>query len=59
MDETLTGGGHAGYRDNPHVAEGSRAPTFAMVVLNIRNERWDGVPFILKVRGCAGYNYKD
>lgn len=51
---TLTAGqytasrGHAGYRDNPHVAEGSRAPTFAMVVLNIRNERWDGVPFILK-----------
>jgi glucose-6-phosphate 1-dehydrogenase len=40
--------GKLGYKDNPNVAADSRAPTFAMLVLNIRNERWDGVPFILK-----------
>ena len=40
--------GKLGYKDNPSVAADSRAPTFAMIVLNIRNERWDGVPFILK-----------
>ena len=28
--------------------EGSTCPTFAAAVLNINNERWDGVPFILK-----------
>lgn len=26
----------------------SSTPTFACVVLKIKNERWDGVPFILK-----------
>ena len=41
--------GKLGYKDNPSVAAGaSVAPTFAMIVLNIRNERWDCVPFILK-----------
>ena len=40
--------GKPGYRDNASVADGSRTPTYAMVVLNVRNERWDGVPFILK-----------
>ena len=28
--------------------EGSTCPTFAAAVLRINNERWDGVPFILK-----------
>ena len=41
-DETL------GYLDDETVPKGSRTPTFAMAVLYIRNERWDGVPFILK-----------
>ena len=30
------------------VWQDSRTPTFCMAVLRIRNERWDGVPFILK-----------
>lgn len=42
------GAGQGGYLESPGVAPGSRAPTFAMMVLRIRNERWDGVPFILK-----------
>ena len=41
-DETLS------YLDDETVPKGSRTPTFAMAVLYIRNERWDGVPFILK-----------
>ena len=37
-----------GYLDDKTVPEGSTCPTFAAAVLNINNERWDGVPFILK-----------
>ncbi|XP_075882473.1 glucose-6-phosphate 1-dehydrogenase-like isoform X2 [Nelusetta ayraudi] len=37
-----------GYLDDPTVPKGSCTPTFASAVLYIRNERWDGVPFILR-----------
>ncbi|XP_077995256.1 glucose-6-phosphate 1-dehydrogenase-like [Glandiceps talaboti] len=37
-----------GYLDDPTVPKGSVTPTFAAAVLYICNERWDGVPFILK-----------
>ncbi|XP_012277151.1 glucose-6-phosphate 1-dehydrogenase isoform X2 [Orussus abietinus] len=37
-----------GYLDDPTVPKDSNTPTFAMAVLKINNERWDGVPFILK-----------
>ena len=37
-----------GYLDDKTVPEGSTCPTFAAAVLNISNERWDGVPFIFK-----------
>ncbi len=37
-----------GYLDDPTVPKGSTTPTFAATLLNIKNERWDGVPFILK-----------
>lgn len=37
-----------GYTDDETVPKGSKTPTFACVTLNISNERWDGVPFILK-----------
>ena len=37
-----------GYQDDPTVPAGSTCPTFATAVLQINNERWDGVPFILK-----------
>ncbi|XP_045482129.1 glucose-6-phosphate 1-dehydrogenase isoform X1 [Harmonia axyridis] len=36
------------YLDDPTVPPGSITPTYAMAVLKINNERWDGVPFILK-----------
>ena len=42
------GGAKAGYQDDESVPDGSLAPTFATVVLQIKNERWDGVPFILQ-----------
>lgn len=43
-------GGHErmGYLDDPTVPKGSVTPTYALGVLRIDNERWDGVPFILK-----------
>uniref|UniRef100_A0AAQ5X8Z2 Glucose-6-phosphate 1-dehydrogenase n=1 Tax=Amphiprion ocellaris TaxID=80972 RepID=A0AAQ5X8Z2_AMPOC len=37
-----------GYLDDPTVPEGSCTPTFATAVLYVQNERWDGVPFILR-----------
>lgn len=37
-----------GYLDDPTVPKGSTTPTYASAVLRITNERWDGVPFILK-----------
>jgi glucose-6-phosphate 1-dehydrogenase len=37
-----------GYKDDSTVPKDSRCPTFAAMVLHINNERWEGVPFILK-----------
>ncbi|XP_050527221.1 glucose-6-phosphate 1-dehydrogenase [Daktulosphaira vitifoliae] len=37
-----------GYCDDKTVPEGSKTATYASAVLKINNERWDGVPFILK-----------
>ena len=34
------GGAKAGYQDDESVPDGSLAPTFATVVLQIKNERW-------------------
>jgi len=41
-------GDEPGYLDDPTVPEGSTTPTFASIVLNINNDRWAGVPFIIK-----------
>ena len=43
-----------GYLDDPTVPPGSTCPTFATAVLSINNERWDGVPFILKCGKALG-----
>ncbi|NWV78000.1 G6PD dehydrogenase, partial [Dasyornis broadbenti] len=37
-----------GYLDDPTVPAGSTTPTFAAAVLRVANERWDGVPFVLR-----------
>ena len=37
-----------GYLDDTTVPEGSKCPTFAAVVLKVENERWSGVPFLMK-----------
>ncbi len=37
-----------GYLDDPTVPKGSVTPTFATAALRINNERWEGVPFILR-----------
>lgn len=44
-----------GYLEDKTVPAGSTCPTFAACTLWINNERWEGVPFILK---CGkGRNY--
>ena len=37
-----------GYLDDKTVPAGSVTPTYAAAVLRINNERWDGVPFIIR-----------
>lgn len=37
-----------GYLDDATVTPGSTTPTYALGVLHINNERWQGVPFILR-----------
>jgi len=37
-----------GYLEDPTVPEGSRCPTYAAVRLQVDNERWRGVPFIMR-----------
>ncbi|XP_031421522.1 glucose-6-phosphate 1-dehydrogenase isoform X2 [Clupea harengus] len=36
------------YLDDPTVPKGSTTATFATAVIYVNNERWDGVPFILR-----------
>lgn len=42
------GDAQKGYMDDPTVPQGSTTPTFALAVIKINSERWDGVPFILR-----------
>lgn len=37
-----------GYLEDPTVPADSNTPTFAFVMLKINNERWEGVPFMLR-----------
>uniref|UniRef100_A0A8V5GLJ7 Glucose-6-phosphate 1-dehydrogenase n=1 Tax=Melopsittacus undulatus TaxID=13146 RepID=A0A8V5GLJ7_MELUD len=39
---------HKGYLDDPTVPSGSTTATFAAAILRVANERWDGVPFVLR-----------
>nr|BAK22407.1 glucose-6-phosphate dehydrogenase [Nicotiana benthamiana] len=47
-DEEVVLGQYEGYKDDPTVPDNSNTPTFATMVLRIHNERWEGVPFIMK-----------
>ncbi|URE28542.1 glucose-6-phosphate 1-dehydrogenase [Musa troglodytarum] len=46
--EEVVLGQYEGYKDDATVSDNSNTPTFATIVLHIYNERWEGVPFILK-----------
>ncbi|GMR44947.1 hypothetical protein PMAYCL1PPCAC_15142, partial [Pristionchus mayeri] len=37
-----------GYKDDKEVPPSSNTPTYAQAVIHINNERWEGVPFILR-----------
>ncbi|EEF27894.1 glucose-6-phosphate 1-dehydrogenase, putative [Ricinus communis] len=47
-DDDVVLGQYEGYRNDSTVPDNSNTPTFATVILHIHNERWEGVPFILK-----------
>ena len=49
IGQYVRGTSDIGYLDEPSVLnKDSRAATFAMATLRVCNERWDGVPFILR-----------
>ncbi len=41
-----------GYRDSPGVSKTSTTETFVALKLNIKNDRWAGVPFYLRTGKC-------
>nr|CAA58825.1 unnamed protein product [Aspergillus nidulans] len=41
-------GSKPAYKEDDTVPQDSRCPTFCALVAHIKNERWDGVPFIMK-----------
>jgi glucose-6-phosphate 1-dehydrogenase len=41
-------GSEPAYLDDPQVPSGSVTPTYAAAIVHINNDRWSGVPFILK-----------
>jgi glucose-6-phosphate 1-dehydrogenase len=44
-----------GYRDDASVASDSVTPTYAAVALRVDNQRWDGVPFLMRAgKGLDG-----
>lgn len=47
-DENAEGEAKLGYRDDPSVPDDSITETYAMAVLWVNNERWEGVPFFLR-----------
>ncbi|VDK49802.1 unnamed protein product [Anisakis simplex] len=47
-DVVLEGDSQFGYLDDESVPKDSITPTYALAVLRINNERWDGVPFFLR-----------
>lgn len=52
-----TGDETKGYLDDPTVPAGSSTPTYALAVCHINNERWDGVPFILRCGKGNGFQF--
>ncbi|KAH7914339.1 glucose-6-phosphate 1-dehydrogenase [Hygrophoropsis aurantiaca] len=48
LGQYVAANGKPGYLDDDTVPKGSVCPTFAATTLWINNERWEGVPFILK-----------
>ncbi|CAL8465488.1 g5024 [Coccomyxa elongata] len=53
LEDTVLGqytaaGDQRGYLEDETVPKGSKTPTFATCVMNINNERWAGVPWIMK-----------
>lgn len=48
LGQYVAANGQEGYLDDPGVPKDSKTPTFALCVLHIDNDRWNGVPFIIK-----------
>lgn len=56
-DEVVLGQ-YAGYRDLDNVPDDSRTETFVAVRMWIDNERWKGVPFLLRTGKCLAESHQ-
>ena len=56
-DEVVVGQ-YDGYRDLDGVADGSRTETFVALRLWIDNDRWRGVPFLLRTGKCLAASHQ-
>lgn len=45
---------YRGYREEPKVARDSHTETYTALVLEIQNEQWQGVPFLIRTGKCLG-----
>ena len=48
LGQYAAAGDKPGYLDDDSVPKGSKCPTFASMILHVNNDRWKGVPFIMK-----------
>jgi len=48
LGQYTAGHGQPGYLDDPTVPEDSKTPTFVSMVVYIDNDRWAGVPFVIR-----------
>jgi glucose-6-phosphate 1-dehydrogenase len=48
LGQYVAGNGNPGYLDDETVPEGSNCPTYCLAKFTIDNDRWKGVPFIIK-----------
>jgi glucose-6-phosphate 1-dehydrogenase len=51
-------GQYEGYRDTKGVASDSRTETFVAARMWVDNERWDGVPFLLRTGKCLAESHQ-
>ena len=56
--EDVVVGQYAGYRDTEGVPHDSRTETFVAARMWVDNDRWEGVPFLLRTGKCMAVSHQ-